>query len=220
MEKIELNLVALTNSESHTGQFALILEDVEMRRRIPVTIGAIEAQAIAMVVEKMKPIRPQTHDLFYNTMKSFNAKLEEVIIDEVVDNRYHSKLVFTRNTEKIVVDARTSDAIALAVRFECPVYTFDYILEQTGFSVDTKGLASLPATCEDADQARVTRYLGSCRGTILAQLLNKCYTYISFIGTHVSRARRYSDGVRFEWSRVDRGRWPGRSLRSHSPQAA
>lgn len=140
MEKIELNLVALTNSESHTGHFALILEDVEMRRRIPVTIGAIEAQAIAMVVEKMKPIRPQTHDLFYNTLKSFNAKLEEVIIDEVVDNRYHSKLVFKRNTEKIVVDARTSDAIALAVRFECPVYTFDYILEQTGFSVDTKGL--------------------------------------------------------------------------------
>ena len=140
MEKVELNLVALTNSESHPGQFALVLEDVQMKRRIPITIGESEAQAIAMVVEQMKPARPQTHDLFFNTLEALNAKLEEVLIDEIVENHYHAKLILRRATEKIVVDSRTSDAVAMAVRFGCPVYTFEHILEQTGFSVDTEGL--------------------------------------------------------------------------------
>lgn len=140
MKKVELNLVALTNSESHPGQFALVLEDVKMKRRIPITIGAVEAQAIAMVVEKMKPLRPQTHDLFYNSMKALGVKIEEVVINEIVEERYHSKVIFSKGQEKIPVDSRTSDAIALAVRFECPIYTFDFILENTGFSVDTEGL--------------------------------------------------------------------------------
>jgi len=140
MEKVELNLVALTNSESHPGQFALVLEDIEMKRRIPITIGGTEAQAIAMVVEKMKPARPQTHDLFMSTIKSLGGTVSEVIINEIVDGHYHSQLIVIRGTEKMSVDARTSDAIALAVRFECPIYTFDYILEETGFTVDTEGL--------------------------------------------------------------------------------
>lgn len=140
MEKIELHIVALTNSESHPGQFALVLEDVEMKRRIPITVGEAEAQSIAMVVEKMKPIRPQTHDLFYNSMKALGVSIDEVVINEIVENRYHARLFFNHNGKKEVVDARTSDAIALAVRFECPIYTFDFILEQTGFMVDTEGL--------------------------------------------------------------------------------
>ena len=140
MKKIELNLVALTNSESHAGQFTLVLEDVEMKKRMPITIGVMEAQAIAMVVEKMQPARPQTHDLFFSTVAALKAKLDEVLIDEVVDHYYHAKLIFSRATEKIVVDARTSDAIALALRFECPIYTFEQILEETGFSVDAEVL--------------------------------------------------------------------------------
>lgn len=140
MEKIELNVVALTNSESHPGQFALVLEDVEMKRRIPVTIGAYEAQAIAMVVEKMKPKRPQTHDTFYHSVIALGASVKEVIIDEVVEDHYHAKIIFDKNGERLSVDSRTSDAIALAVRFECPIYTFDFILENTGFTVDTVGL--------------------------------------------------------------------------------
>ena len=139
-KKVELNLVALTNSESHAGQFALVLEDLEMERRIPITVGPAEAQAIAMVVEKIQPARPQTHDLFLQSVKALGASLAEVIIDEVVEDRYHAKLIFTKGTERVSVDARTSDAIALAVRFECPIYTFDHILKQTGFNVDTEGL--------------------------------------------------------------------------------
>ena len=118
----------------------MVLEDIEMKRRIPVTIGATEAQAIAMVVEKMKPKRPQTHDLFFHSITALGASLSEVIIDEIVDNHYHSKLIFEKGTEKVSIDSRTSDAIALAVRFECHIYTFEHILEQTGFTVDTKGL--------------------------------------------------------------------------------
>ena len=140
MKKIELQVVAITNSESHPGQFALVLEDVEMKRRIPVTIGTMEAQSIAMVVEKMKPNRPQTHDLFYNSMKALGIHIEEVVINEIVDNRYHASLILNNKGQKETVDARTSDAVALAVRFECPIYTFDFILEQTGFTVDTEGL--------------------------------------------------------------------------------
>jgi len=139
-KRVELNLVALTNSESHVGQFALVLEDVDMKRRIPITIGASEAQAIAMVVEKMKPARPQTHDLFLHAIQALDGQLIEVVIDEIVDDHYHAKLVFIKGNEKVMVDSRTSDAIALAVRFECPIYTFDHILEQTGFTVDTEGL--------------------------------------------------------------------------------
>lgn len=140
MKKIELNLVALTNSESQVGQFALVLEDVDMKRRIPITIGAAEAQSIAMVVEKMKPLRPQTHDLFLHTIEALGARLEEVVIDEIIDDHYHAKLIFAKGPEKISIDSRTSDAIALAVRFECPIYTFDSVLSQTGFTVDTEGL--------------------------------------------------------------------------------
>lgn len=140
MKKIELQVIALTNSESHPGQYALVLEDVEMKRRIPVTIGAVEAQSIAMVVEKMKPVRPQTHDLFYNTLKSFGISLKEVLISEIVDNRYYAKLILVNNGKVEIVDSRTSDAVALAVRFGCPIYTYESILEQTGFTVDTEGL--------------------------------------------------------------------------------
>ncbi|MEQ9301370.1 MAG: bifunctional nuclease family protein [Cyclobacteriaceae bacterium] len=140
MKKIELQVVAITNSESHPGLFALVLEDVEMKRRIPITIGAVEAQSIAMVVEKMKPNRPQTHDLFYNSIKALGVTIQEVVINEIVDNCYHASLIFNNKGHTETVDSRTSDAIALAVRFECPIYTFDFILEQTGFTVDTEGL--------------------------------------------------------------------------------
>lgn len=140
MEKFELQVVALTNSESHPGQFALVLEDVDMKRRIPVTIGPSEAQSIAMVVEKMKPVRPQTHDLFYSAMTAMGIKLEEVVLNAIVDNRYHAQLVFNHNGQRQMVDSRTSDAIALALRFECPIYTYAFLLEQTGFTVETAGL--------------------------------------------------------------------------------
>ena len=140
MNKVELYLVALTNSESQAGHFAIVLEDSDMKRRIPITIGAHEAQAIAMVIEKMKPVRPQTHDLFFKSINALGVTIEEVIINDIVDDHYCSKIIFNQKGEKVAVDSRTSDAIALAVRFECPIYTYDSILEKTGFNVDDEGL--------------------------------------------------------------------------------
>lgn len=141
LKKIELNIVALTHSESHPGSFALILEDVEKSRRIPIVIGGTEAQAIAVVLEKMKPPRPQTHDLLQNTIRGLGATLVEVIINEVVDERYHARLVLEQNGHHLSVEARTSDAVALAVRFECPIYSFEPIIQKTGFRVDDAGIS-------------------------------------------------------------------------------
>ncbi|GAB5523751.1 MAG: bifunctional nuclease family protein [Roseivirga sp.] len=139
MEKIELNLVAITNSESHPGNFAMVLEDLEAKKRIPIIIGEKEAQAIAVVLEKMKPLRPQTHDLFSDTINALSAKLTEVVINNVEDGKYHAILVLEQSGQQIEVDARTSDAIAMAVRHQCPIYSFKSILDSAGFTTDTNG---------------------------------------------------------------------------------
>lgn len=133
-------MIALTNSESHKGHFALILEDIEIKKRLSVTIGPAEAQSIAMVVEKMKSKRPQTHDLFVQTLTALNARLIEVVITKVIENTYYAELVIETDGERVSIDSRTSDAIALAVRQECPIYTYQHILEETGFTVDQEGL--------------------------------------------------------------------------------
>ena len=140
MEKIELNIVALTNSESHPGSFALVLEDVKKSRRIPITIGLTEAQAIAATLEKMTPKRPQAHDLLYNVISEMGGELVEVIINEIVEEKYHALLIIKQNHRQIAIDSRTSDAIALAVRCNCPIYSFENIINKTGFNVDDKGL--------------------------------------------------------------------------------
>ncbi|MCG8389338.1 MAG: bifunctional nuclease family protein [Cytophagales bacterium] len=140
MEKIELHIVALTNSESHPGSFALILEDVKKSRRIPITIGLTEAQSIAVTLEKMTPKRPQSHDLMHNVIAELGGELVEVIINEIVEEKYHALLIIKQNERQIAIDSRTSDAIALAVRCNCPIYSFENIIKETGFNIDDKGL--------------------------------------------------------------------------------
>ncbi len=140
MEKVELNIVALANSESHPGNFALILEDIKRNRRIPITIGPPEARSIAMVLEKMTSKRPQTHDLFENVISELGGQLVEVVINEVVEEKYHALLIIEQNGRRIAVDARTSDAVALAVRCNCPIYSYEDIINETGFTVDQEGL--------------------------------------------------------------------------------
>ena len=138
MNKIELQLVALTNSETYEGQFAVILENAEMKKRIPVTIGQTEARAIAMAVENVKPPRPQTHDLFHQSMLALGVALKEVVIHEIVADRYHALVTWSKAGENFSVDARTSDAIALAIRFDCPIYTYDTLLDQAGYGITAK----------------------------------------------------------------------------------
>jgi len=132
MKKIELEIVALSHSVTQSHNYAVVLGEVEGERRLPIVIGGFEAQAIAVAMEKMKPNRPLTHDLFKNTMDSFDIKLKEIVINNLLDGIFYAKLVCLKDGELYEVDSRTSDAIAMAVRFDCPVYTFGFIMEEAG----------------------------------------------------------------------------------------
>ncbi len=140
MKKIELEIVALSHSITQTHSYAVVLGEVNGLRRLPIVIGGFEAQAIAVALEKMQPSRPLTHDLMKNFMNAFAIDLHEIIICDLQEGIFYSKLVCSTENDTVEIDSRTSDAIALAVRFGCPVYTYENILESAGILMeDTEG---------------------------------------------------------------------------------
>lgn len=139
MKKIELEIVALSHSITQTHSYAVVLGEVNGLRRLPIVIGGFEAQAIAVALEKMQPSRPLTHDLMKNFMTAFNVELHEVIISDLQEGIFYSKLVCSSDNDTIEIDSRTSDALALAVRFGCPVYTYEHILESAGILMEDPG---------------------------------------------------------------------------------
>jgi hypothetical protein len=136
MKKIPLDIVGLSYSQTQSGAYALLLNESKGKRRLPIIIGGFEAQAIAIEMENMKPSRPLTHDLFKNFAETFEIKLTEVIIYNLVEGIFYAKLICARDNNEVEIDARTSDAIALAVRFNCPVYTYEFILNSAGIIMD------------------------------------------------------------------------------------
>ncbi len=132
MKKIELEIVALSHSITQTHSYAVILGEVNGVRRIPIVIGGFEAQAIAVALENMSPSRPLTHDLMKNFMLAFNVDLNEVIINDLQEGIFFSKLLCTSYNDTVEIDSRTSDALALAVRFGCPIYTYENIINEAG----------------------------------------------------------------------------------------
>ncbi len=147
MKKIKLDIVALSHSVTQSHNYAVVLGEEEGDRQLPIVIGGFEAQAIAVAMESMVPNRPLTHDLCKNTLKTFNVQLKEVIINNLLDGIFYARLVCLRNGEIIEIDSRTSDALAMAVRFECPIFTYDFILDTAGVvleEVDGKGPAKAP----------------------------------------------------------------------------
>src|SRR5690606_16885626 len=137
MEKIELEIIGLSYSQTQTGAYALVLgETVGNKRRLPIIIGGFEAQAIAIELEAMTPSRPLPYDLFKNLADAFDINLLEVIIYNLVEGIFYAKLIIQQSTETIVIDTRTSDAIALAVRFKCPISTYEFILSSAGIILD------------------------------------------------------------------------------------
>ncbi len=136
MKKIELEIVALSHSITQTHSYAVVLGEINGLRRLPIVIGGFEAQAIAVALEKMQPSRPLTHDLMRNFMTAFNIELHEVIISDLQEGIFYSKLVCTSDNDTIEIDSRTSDALALAVRFGCTVYTYEHILENAGILME------------------------------------------------------------------------------------
>lgn len=136
MEKIKLDIVGLSYSQTQSGAYALVLGESNGKRRLPIIIGGFEAQAIAIELEKMTPSRPLTHDLFKNFAEEFNIHISEVIIYNLVEGIFFSKLICEKDGNEVEIDSRTSDAIALAVRFNCPIYTYEFVLGSAGILLD------------------------------------------------------------------------------------
>lgn len=156
MRKIELEIVALSHSITQTHSYAVVLGEVNGLRRLPIVIGGFEAQAIAVALEKMQPSRPLTHDLMKNFMNAFNIELHEVVISNLQEGIFYSKLVCYSNEETIEIDSRTSDALALAVRFGCPIFTYENILNSAGILLDDpagkKGLKPVTPTISEHEK--------------------------------------------------------------------
>jgi bifunctional DNase/RNase len=146
-----MEIVGMSYSQSQSGAYALILGVVGMSRRLPIIIGGFEAQAIAIELEKMKPTRPLTHDLFRNFANHYGIKIVEVVINKFEEGIFFSKLVCEKDGDVTEIDSRTSDAIALALRFGCPIYAFDSIIEEAGISIDENMEEEHMQSIEDDD---------------------------------------------------------------------
>jgi len=140
----------LSHSITQTHSYAVVLGEINGLRRLPIVIGGFEAQAIAVALERMSPSRPLTHDLMKNFMMAFNVELHEIVINDLQEGIFYSKLVCSSANDTVEIDSRTSDALALAVRFGCPIFTYDSILDQAGILMEgeEKKQKSTPVTTE------------------------------------------------------------------------
>jgi bifunctional DNase/RNase len=162
VKKVKLEIVGLSYSQTQTGAYALVLGETKGKRRLPIIIGGFEAQAIAIELEKMTPSRPLTHDLFKSFAEGFSITVSEVIIYNLVEGIFFAKLITNDGSKEVEIDARTSDAIALAVRFNCPINTYEFILSQAGILLDDEAIASSAegaAEKEDLVEVEETDYL-------------------------------------------------------------
>ena len=135
MDKIKLEILGMSYSQSQSGAYALILGESVGERRLPIIIGGFEAQAIAIELEKMKPARPLTHDLLKSVAKTFSIRITEVIINKFHEGVFYAQLVCDDGNKVVEIDSRTSDAVAMAIRFKCPIYTTEKIMSEAGIIV-------------------------------------------------------------------------------------
>lgn len=156
MKKLKLDIVGLSYSQTQSGAYALVLGEVGGRRRLPIIIGSFEAQAIAIEIEKMTPSRPLTHDLFKSFAEAYHIMIQEVIIYNLVDGIFFSKLICSDGKKVMEIDARTSDAIAIAVRFDCPIYTYEFILSSAGIVIEGNDFVYLENIGEPPEEVTPT----------------------------------------------------------------
>lgn len=155
MKKIELDIVALSHSVTQSHNYAVVLGEQEGSRRLPIVIGGFEAQAIAVAMERMTPNRPLTHDLFKNALDTFEIELKEVVINNLLDGIFYARLVCMKDGEMIEIDSRTSDALAMAVRFDCPIFTYEFILDAAGVILEEpEEVASQPSSSTKAKKKK------------------------------------------------------------------
>lgn len=146
MKKVRLDIMALSHSVTQSHNYAVVLGEENGKRRLPIVIGGFEAQAIAVALENMTPNRPLTHDLFKNTLDAYDINLKEVVINNLLDGIFYAQLICEQDGNVMQIDARTSDAISMAVRYGCPIYTFEFIMESAGVILEE----------EDQSQAQKT----------------------------------------------------------------
>ncbi len=161
MKKIQLDIVHLSYSQTQSGAYALVLGEVNGRRRLPIIIGSFEAQAIAIEIEKMTPSRPLTHDLFKTFAEAYSIQVQEVIIYNLVDGIFYAKLICSDGRRTMEIDARTSDAIAISVRFDCPIFTYEFILSTAGIVIEGNEFVYLENISESPEEKTATSTAGS-----------------------------------------------------------
>jgi bifunctional DNase/RNase len=202
MKKIELRIVALSHSVSQSNNYAVVLGEMIGLRRIPIVIGSFEAQAIAVAMEKMTPNRPLTHDLFKQTLEALKVELKEVIINNLLDGIFYARLICEREGEVIELDSRTSDAIALAVRYQCPIYTYEFILDTAGVELDESIQNDLEEENEDEidvkpgkdKQSSLSTYsLESLQNMLLQVLEEENYEKAATIRDEIDKRKRDLD---------------------------
>lgn len=164
MRKIALDIVGLQPSMTQTHNYAVVLGERHGNRRLPIIIGGFEAQAIAVAVERMLPNRPLTHDLFKNALDTFSVDIQEVIISNLLDGVFYARLICLKDGVPYEIDSRTSDALAMAVRFSCPIYTYEFILEAAGVVLEeSEQTADSPRTTGGKSGGSSNRSGGSSR---------------------------------------------------------
>lgn len=144
MGKIKLNVLGLSYSQTQTGAYALVLSEEGGDRRIPIIIGGVEAQSIAIQLEELEPPRPLTHDLFKSFAEAFAVNVVEVNIYRLEEGIFYSELICVKGSNRVRIDSRTSDAVAIALRFKCPIFTTDEIIEKAGIVLSIEGEAEEP----------------------------------------------------------------------------
>jgi|TARA_B110000977_G_scaffold44642_1_gene60624 bifunctional DNase/RNase len=160
MSLIKLTIKGISYSQTQTGAYALVLSEMEGGRTLPIIIGAFEAQSIAIALEKeIRPPRPLTHDLFKTFSDRFSIQIKEVIIHKLVDGVFFSSLVCEKEGIEEIIDTRTSDAIAIAVRFEAPIFTYENILDKAGVFLKTEDALGLNDPSETSEMSLDTKNL-------------------------------------------------------------
>ncbi len=138
MDKIELNIIGITNRATTSDSYALVIEEIDGNRNLPIIVGEAEAQSIAVALENKTVFRPLLHDVFKSFSGAFDVELKEIVINDYSKKVYFTKLIFESGNKTVELDSRTSDAIALAIRFNCPIYTYDFVLDKTGVVMEDK----------------------------------------------------------------------------------
>jgi len=203
MNKVKLNVLGISYSQTQTGAYALVLAEEDGRRRIPIIVGGFEAQAIAIQLEGLKPPRPLTHDLFLNFAHTFNIDILEITVYKLEEGVFYSKLTCDNGQRIIEIDARTSDAIALALRFKCPIYTTEEILKKAGIILDfekevvvqsANGTAAPPRSINVKDKPFTDELknnnLQELKGLLKEAIMEEDYEKASLIRDEISKREK------------------------------